>query len=82
MRKQFKKADKNGNGSLNLDECFDLIEQLNIKMPLAELKSLFKAANFVKAKGHESEEALDETEFVTFYYSLLKRPELDEVFIR
>jgi Ca2+-binding EF-hand superfamily protein len=81
LKKQFKQADKNDNGCLTLEECSNLIEQLNIKMPMKELKSLFKAANFSKAKPREKE-SLDEKEFVAFYYSLLKRPELDEVFIR
>lgn len=34
-----------------------------------------------KSKNRE-EEALDQNEFLVFYYSLLKRPELDEVFLR
>jgi hypothetical protein len=39
-------------------------------------------ANKDKSKKAREEESLDETEFVAFYYSLLKRPEIDEVFIR
>jgi len=39
-------------------------------------------ANQKKATKIREEESLDEAEFVAFYYSLLKRPELDEVFIR
>lgn len=39
----------------------------------------FQAANKKKSKGRE-EEALDQEEFIAFYYSLLKRPELEGVF--
>lgn len=81
LKKQFQNADKNGNGSLTLDECHDLIGQLNIKMPKEDIETLFRTANKNRAKQREVE-ALDEGEFVAFYYSLLKRPELDEVFIR
>ena len=79
LKKQFKQADKNGNGSLTLSECQTLIEQLNIKMSLEELEKLFQRANFIKEK---KEQALNEAEFVQFYYSLLRKPELEEVFIQ
>ena len=39
-------------------------------------------ANKTKAKVEGEEEGLDETEFVTFYYGLLRRKELDEIFIK
>ena len=39
-------------------------------------------ANKNRSTKAREEESLDEDEFVGFYYSLLKRPELDEVFIR
>ncbi len=74
LRKQFKEADKNGNGSLSLDECIDLTKQLNIKMEKDDIRDLFKQAN------NEEDKVLDDTEFVQFYYSLLKRPELDSIF--
>ena len=40
-----------------------------------------QAANKDKAKKGEKE-ALDQSEFIAFYYSLLRRPELDEIFIK
>ena len=42
---------------------------------------LLQKANKIQSKGRE-EEALNQEEFVAFYYSLLKRPEIDEVFLK
>jgi hypothetical protein len=42
------------------------------------LSGLFVTANERKAKGKKEEEALDEEEFITFYYSLLQRPGEEE----
>ncbi len=81
LKKQFHNADKNKNGSLTFNECRALIEQLNVKMDKEVLKEHFDAANKKKAKGEEKE-ALDQDEFVSFYYSLLKRPEIEDVFLR
>ena len=39
----------------------------------------FKEANFIT---DYNEDSLNEAEFVAFYYSLLKRPEVEEVFIK
>ena len=78
----FQKADANDNGVLTFTECQRLIEQLNVKMEEDELARRFREANMVKAKrGSSEEEALDETEFLSFYYSLLRRPELDRIFL-
>ena len=82
LKKAFQRADKNGNGKLSYKEVKDLIESLNVKLDKEVLDSLFIAANERKATRKEKEEALDEEEFVTFYYSLLQRPELDDVFQR
>ena len=80
LRKQFQKADKNADGCLSLSECHQLIEALNVKLTKEELSQAFVQANEVKATRRGEEEALDETEFLKFYYSLLKRPELDKIF--
>ena len=73
-------ADKNKNGSLTFDEVRTLVDQLNVKMDKDELRRLFEAANARKtAGGDKKKEALDQEEFVALYYSLLQRPELDEV---
>jgi len=81
LKKQFQQADKNKNGSLTFEECLGLTEQLNIQMDKKNLLEFFQAANKNKAKKGEKE-ALDESEFISFYYSLLRRPELDEIFIK
>ena len=51
LRKQFKNADKNGNGKLTLDECKKLAEELNIKMTTEELKEKFHEANFIQVRA-------------------------------
>lgn len=56
------------------------MEQLNVKLSSDELCELFQKSN-IKKNGQDVED-LDEEEFITFYYSLMKRPELDEIFIR
>ena len=81
LRKMFQKADKNHNGVLNFKECGTLVEQLNVKLDPKDLETMFEAANKKKARKEGEEEALDESEFICFYYSLLRRPELDEIFI-
>ena len=80
LKKAFQKADKNGNKKLSFKEIKELMESLNIKMGKDHLEGMFVAANTRKAVGHKEEEALDEEEFVAFYYSMLERPELDEIF--
>merc|ERR1712029_673163 len=50
-------------------------------MEKAQLKKMFQQANKVKANRPKEEEALDADEFLTFYYSLLRRPELDRIFL-
>ncbi|GFT52510.1 1-phosphatidylinositol 4,5-bisphosphate phosphodiesterase delta-4 [Nephila pilipes] len=73
-----RKADVNGNGSLNFEECLGLLNQLNIGMRRKEAKKLFNAANFRKVKI-AGEDALEPDEFVQFYRSLVHRPELEEL---
>ena len=76
MKKQFNQADKNENGKLSVDECKKLIEQLNAKIPKAEIEKLY-------AQSDINRDELDDEEFIEFYYCLLnRRPELDEVFIK
>lgn len=79
LRKHFQDADKNRNKCLNFDEVRDLVEALNVKLETGKLLKLFHAANHKKAVKPE-EETLDEEEFLCFYYSILERPELKEVF--
>jgi len=79
LRKQFKNADKDESGCLHLDEVKTILENLNIKMEKDELKKRFDEANFLTGA---TEDSLNATEFVAFYYSLLKKPEIEEVFIK
>ena len=61
---------------MSVDECKKLIEQLNAKIPKAEIEKLY-------AQSDTNHDELDEEDFIGFYYSLLnRRPELDEVFIK
>ena len=39
-------ADKNKTGTLTLDECKTLVEQLNIKMEKATLRDLFNVGHY------------------------------------
>ena len=57
LRKQFKNADKNGDGALSLDECQELVAQLNIKFPEERVKKMFEEADFLsnQEKGTLSE---------------------------
>ncbi|XP_055935815.1 1-phosphatidylinositol 4,5-bisphosphate phosphodiesterase zeta-1-like isoform X4 [Argiope bruennichi] len=78
LKELVRKADVNGNGSLNFEECLGLLNQLNIGMRRKEARKLFNAANFRKVKI-EGEDALEPDEFVQFYRSLVHRPELEEL---
>ncbi|CAB4063787.1 PLCD [Lepeophtheirus salmonis] len=77
LREKFRNADKNNSNCLSFKEVRDLIEDLNVKMDKGELKSLFEEANGTQGKPDAS---LSESEFVSFYYSLLKKPELEKIY--
>ena len=57
LRKQFKNADKNGDGTLSFEECQELVGQLNIKFPEEKVKKMFEEADFLsnQEKGTLSE---------------------------
>jgi len=83
LKTQFKKADANNSGNLNLDEVKDLCKTLNIKLEKEEMKKLFNEVNTDKSKSRKDRgQVLDEEEFVAFYYKLMNRPEIDEIFRR
>ena len=46
------------------------------------MRTAFDVANKKKELERGQEEALDEEEFVDFYYKLMTRPEIDELFDR
>ncbi|KAG8187711.1 hypothetical protein JTE90_000177 [Oedothorax gibbosus] len=78
LKEMVRKADVNGNGSLNFEECLGVLNQLNIWMRRREAMEIFNAANFRKVKI-DGEDALEPDEFVQFYRSLIHRPELEEI---
>jgi len=84
LKNQFRKADGNNNGYLDFDEAKDLCKGLNIKLDKEELRKLFNEANSEKTNpaSKEKGEVLNEDEFVSFYYKLMRRPEIDEIFRR
>jgi Ca2+-binding EF-hand superfamily protein len=41
LKEQFQKADFDRNDSLNYEECFTLLNQLNVKLPKDTVKRLF-----------------------------------------
>ena len=71
-----------------------LLQLLNVKLSKEELKARFDKANTVKDGeskqvpeiklqiGHSTSQTLNEDEFVAFYYSLMRRPVVDELFTK
>ncbi|XP_071450500.1 1-phosphatidylinositol 4,5-bisphosphate phosphodiesterase delta-4-like [Hetaerina americana] len=81
LKKQFVNADMDKSGGLNFEECCKLLEQLNVKLQHHEAKKLFEKANTQKhtIKG---EQVLDENEFVDFFFLLMKRGDIEDIFKR
>jgi len=84
LKNKFRAADANKSGYLNFEETKDLCKGLNIQLEKEELKKLFNEANTEKTNANSKEkgQVLDEEEFITFYYKLMRRPEIDEIFMR
>eukprot|EP00090_Calanus_glacialis_P018621 TRINITY_DN2888_c0_g1_i14.p1 TRINITY_DN2888_c0_g1~~TRINITY_DN2888_c0_g1_i14.p1 ORF type:complete len:706 (-),score=250.49 TRINITY_DN2888_c0_g1_i14:266-2272(-) len=84
LKTQFRRADSNNSGYLNFEEAKDLCKGLNIKLDKEDLRNLFNEANTEKTNSASKEkgQVLNEEEFVTFYYKLMRRPEIDEIFTR
>ena len=84
LGKQFRKADANKSGFLSFDEVKKLCHRLNVKVSKEKMQTLFNEANTDhddKSKHWgEKGQILNEEEFVSFYYSLMRRPEIDEIF--
>jgi len=79
LKKKFKTADKNHSGTLSFNETVDLVKLLNVKLSKEVLLKLFNECNTEKSK-FGVRETLDEDEFVAFYYRLMRRPEIEELF--
>ncbi|XP_033104785.1 1-phosphatidylinositol 4,5-bisphosphate phosphodiesterase delta-1-like isoform X2 [Anneissia japonica] len=83
IRDYFLKADTNKDGTLDFDECFKLLNKMNMKIDRSHAKKLFKEADARKsetASGKIVENRLDIDEFVEFYRKITDRTELKEVF--
>lgn len=78
LRKKFKKVDKDNTGNLKFHECLKLLSELNIEMNEKHARKLFMEANKRKTQSGKNE-VLDMDEFITFYKSLINRPELREL---
>lgn len=81
---QFQKADVNKSGFLSFDEIKKLCVRLNIKVSKEKMQTLFNEANTdlddKSSHWKERGQVLNEEEFVLFYYSLMRRPEINEIF--
>ena len=82
MKTQFKNADTNNSKYLTLEEVKGLCKSLNIKITKEELQEAFDQANTKKDRSLKEfgQDVLNEDEFVDFYYHLMRRPEIDELF--
>ncbi|XP_046406042.1 1-phosphatidylinositol 4,5-bisphosphate phosphodiesterase delta-4-like isoform X2 [Ischnura elegans] len=81
LKKQFEGADIDKSGGLNFSECCKLLQQLNIKMQIREAKKLFDKANTRKLEIR-GEQVLDDKEFIDFFFSLMKRTDIEAIFKR
>ena len=83
LKEKFRKADTNKSGYLSFGEIKKLARTLNIKIEESILKKVFDEANEDKQiKIKDRGQVLDENEFVTFYYKLMRREEIDELFLQ
>ena len=80
LKNKFKQADANNSKLLSFPEVKTLCKRLNIVISKEEMKVAFNIANMKKETEKGKEEALDEEEFLDFYYLLMRRPEIDKLF--
>ena len=85
LKEQFRKADTNRSGFLSFKEVKELCHRLNVKMKKDDLERMFDQANTNKEDKtpiwkERGGQVLNEEEFVTFYYNLMRREEIDELF--
>jgi len=73
LQQAWKKADKNGDGQLDLDEVIKLLASLNVALTKSQIK-----ASFNEARGSKS--TLDFEAFTQFYKNLKYRKEIQVVF--
>ena len=72
----------NNSKYLTFEEVKGLCKSLNIKISKEKLQEAFDLANTKKDKSlkEKGQDVLNEDEFVDFYYHLMRRPEIDELF--
>jgi len=82
LKSAFRKADENSSGFLNIDEVKDLCKVLNIKMERDKMVQLFNQANTDKGdlNNKDKGQVLNEDEFITFYFKLMSRPDIEKIF--
>uniref|UniRef100_A0A8C5HIN4 Phosphoinositide phospholipase C n=1 Tax=Gouania willdenowi TaxID=441366 RepID=A0A8C5HIN4_GOUWI len=68
---QFLKADKNGDGLLNIDEVYQLLHKLNVNLPRRKVKQMFQEADTDDQQG-----TLTYEEFSVFYKMMSMRRDL------
>nr|XP_009669968.1 PREDICTED: 1-phosphatidylinositol 4,5-bisphosphate phosphodiesterase eta-2 [Struthio camelus australis] len=71
LKQTFDEADKNGDGSLSINEVLQLMHKLNVNLPRQKVKQMFKEADTDSNQG-----MLGFDEFCTFYKMMSTRRDL------
>uniref|UniRef100_A0A8C3KAD5 Phosphoinositide phospholipase C n=1 Tax=Calidris pygmaea TaxID=425635 RepID=A0A8C3KAD5_9CHAR len=71
LKQTFDEADKNGDGSLSINEVLQLMHKLNVNLPRQKVKQMFKEADTDDNQG-----TLGFDEFCTFYKMMSTRRDL------
>ncbi|XP_067423256.1 1-phosphatidylinositol 4,5-bisphosphate phosphodiesterase eta-2 isoform X1 [Emydura macquarii macquarii] len=71
LKQTFDEADKNGDGSLSINEVLQLMHKLNVNLPRQKVKQMFKEADTDDNQG-----TLDFDEFCAFYKMMSTRRDL------
>nr|XP_020476466.1 1-phosphatidylinositol 4,5-bisphosphate phosphodiesterase eta-2-like isoform X1 [Monopterus albus] len=71
LKQTFTEADKNGDGSLSINEVLQLLHKLNVNLPRQKVKQMFKEADTDDNQG-----TLDFEEFCSFYKMMSTRRDL------
>ncbi|XP_077167252.1 1-phosphatidylinositol 4,5-bisphosphate phosphodiesterase eta-2 isoform X2 [Paroedura picta] len=71
LKQTFDEADKNGDGSLSINEVLQLMHKLNVNLPRQKVKQMFKEADTDDHQG-----TLDFDEFCAFYKMMSTRRDL------
>ncbi|XP_062518362.1 1-phosphatidylinositol 4,5-bisphosphate phosphodiesterase eta-2-like isoform X2 [Corticium candelabrum] len=80
LRETFEAADKNGDGTLSLEEILRLMNKLNVGLATSQVRRLFSVSD-TDSEG-DSANALDFEEFQKFYKTVSTRSELYYLMMR